>query len=228
MKLQICLAKLKIFDISLLHYSHKHHFLHKHTLASSKQGCNTDIMFNTDDKSFISKTEGNEQQKSRGWKEMQEIHILPDRYWCPSVIIDGLACGCGQNTTATTAEFSDRVSILKEHVEELIPKVLLLSCKENQKISLEKSCSFLYIGRYELLCVWHPLRLHSQRAEYSKYVYIRPHGGRVIGLCECRGQLGRWAVRTFFVICYLKTYGGPFIMICKSRSICPAKQSMEV
>lgn len=53
--------------------------------------------------------------------------ILPDCDGHPSVVIDVLARNSMQNLTATTPKFSNSTSILKEHMKELLPQVLLLS-----------------------------------------------------------------------------------------------------
>lgn len=58
---------------------------------------------------------------------MQERQVIPDCDCHPSVVIDVPACVCMENLAATTPKFSNRASILKEHVKELIPKVLFLS-----------------------------------------------------------------------------------------------------
>lgn len=71
------------------------------------------------------------------WQQSRSNISLPDGDWRPSVVIDVLIYSCMQNMTATTTEFSDRVSILKENMKELIPKVLLLSCK-GKKITISK------------------------------------------------------------------------------------------
>lgn len=54
--------------------------------------------------------------------------IIPDSDGHPSVIVDVLACSCTQDMTSITAtKCSNRISILKQNMEELMPKILLLS-----------------------------------------------------------------------------------------------------
>lgn len=81
------------------------------------------------------------------------MHILLDCDWCPSVIVDGLACSGIQNMTATAPKFSNRSSIFKEDMKELIPKVLLLSCNY-KKMKLVKG---LFFGMTILNTLYQPL-----------------------------------------------------------------------
>lgn len=60
------------------------------------------------------------------------ITIIPDCDGDPAVIIDVLLQSCTQGPAPVAPELGDRVSILQIHVEELIPKVLLLSCNEKK------------------------------------------------------------------------------------------------
>lgn len=71
------------------------------------------------------------------WQQSRSTISLPDGDWRPSVVIDVLIYSCMQNMTATTTKFSNRASILKENMKELIPKVLLLSWK-GKKITISK------------------------------------------------------------------------------------------
>lgn len=71
------------------------------------------------------------------------IMIIPDCDGDPSVIIDAVLHRCVQHPAAVAPKFSDRVSILKIHVKELIPKVLLLSCNEKEMWWASKSLSLL-------------------------------------------------------------------------------------
>ena len=97
-------------------------------------------------------------------EERKMMHILPDCDWHPSVIVDVLRCGDIQNVTAPAPEFSDRVSILKEHVKEPIPKVLLLSWDWKKKMVSEEalyrmikfntSCNLIWLlQQYIILCL---------------------------------------------------------------------------
>lgn len=69
------------------------------------------------------------------------ITIIPDCDGDPAVIIDVLLQSCTQGPAPVAPELGDRVSILQIHVEELIPKVLLLSCNEKKMWWASKSLS---------------------------------------------------------------------------------------
>lgn len=101
---------------------------------------------------------------------LEEEDIIPDCDCHPSVIIDVLACSCIQHLTATTSKFSNEASILKEHMKELIHKVLVLSWN-GKKMWLAKTF-FFCITKFNTLCklrhLWHYLKLNSQDTDYRK------------------------------------------------------------